>query len=162
MRCKEIRQCVDELGAVSLPDGVRRHVAACPACEAYLQDHRLVRAGLRSLAQEAPPELSVGFAARLVRGLDGIAEIGRYAEEAGEEFLEQTGRRFVYASLLLALTLLLVLLAPVSGPLRAPSTADSYLAEPEAFNSLSDLSGDPASQLPALSGPASSRGGQSE
>lgn len=158
MRCKQIRQSVDEHGVFSLPESALQHVRTCPACEAYLRDQRLVTAGLRSLAQEAPPELSVGFAARLVRSLDGIAEIGR----SGEEFLEQTGRRFVYASLLLALTLLLVLLAPVSGPLRAPSTADSYLAEPEAFNSVSDFSGDPASQLPALPAPASSREGQSE
>ena len=160
MRCQQVLECLEDVGTVSLPDAVRQHVRKCRACETYVRDWVLVRAGLRSLAREAAPELSVGFAARLVRRLDEIGEIGR----SGEEFLERTGRRFVYASLLLALTVLLVLLAPISGPLRAPSTADSYLAEPEAFNSVGDpvLSGDPASQIPALPGSAPFRGGRPE
>lgn len=156
MRCEEVREYVEELGTVSLPDGVRQHAAACPACKEYLGDQRLVSAGLRSLAEEAAPELSVGFAVRVLRRL----ETGR----SREEFLERAGRRFVYASLVLALTLLLALLVPISGPLRAPATADSYLAEPEAFNSVGDpvLSGDPASQVPPLAQPAVLREGQPE
>lgn len=156
MRCEEVREYVEELGTVSLPDAVREHTRSCGACEAYLHDQRLVSAGLRSLAQEATPELSVGFAVRVLRRL----ETGR----SREEFLERAGRRFVYASLVLALTLLLALLVPISGPLRAPATADSYLAEPEVFTSVGDpvLSGDPASQVPPLAQPAVLREGQPE
>lgn len=156
MRCEEVREYVEDLGTGSLPDAVRQHAAACPACKAYLGDQRLVSAGLKSLAREAPPELSVGFATRVLRGL----ETGR----SREEFLERAGRRFVYASLVLALTLLLALLAPISGPLRSPATADSYLAEPEAFNTVGDpvLSGDPASQASPLARPVVLREGQQE
>jgi len=160
MRCDEIRENLRELGAASLPADLRRHLDTCQACAAYQRDQRLVGAGFKLLAQDAVPELSVGFAARLVRRLDEIAQVGR----SGEEFMERTGRRFVYASLVLALTLLLALLVPISGPLRAPATAESYLAEPEAFTSPGDpvLGGDSTTQAPALPRVPRSSGGQAE
>ena len=47
------------------------------------------------------------------------------------EFLERAGRRVVYATCVLALTLLLALALPSSGPLRGPTTAELYLAQSE-------------------------------
>lgn len=142
MRCEELWQNLEELGGTELPAPLREHLAGCPACQLYARDWRLTRAGLRLLAGEPLPELSVGFAARLVRRLDGLAEVGR----SSEQFLEQAGRRFVYASVLLALTVLLALLVPSSGPLRATTTPDLYFAGQETLNSESDpiLADEPA------------------
>ncbi len=143
MRCEELWEDLEELGGTDeFPALLREHLASCPACQSYARDWRLARAGLRLLAGEPLPELSVRFAARLARRLDGLAEVGR----SSEQFLEQAGRRFVYASLLLALTVLLALLLPSSGPLRATTTPDLYFAGQEALTSESDpiLAGEPA------------------
>ncbi len=151
MRCEELWENLEELGGTELPAPLRKHLTSCPACQSYARDWRLTRAGLRLLASEPLPEPSVGFAARLVRRLDGLAEVGR----SSEQFLEQAGRRFVYASLLLALTVLLALLLPSSGPLRATTTPDLYFAGQEALSSESDpiLAGEPAeSKSPVLPG----------
>jgi hypothetical protein len=135
MRCEEFQEKLEELEALELSAPLHEHAAGCPACQVYARDWRVARAGLRLLAAEPVPEAPVGFAARLVRQLEGVAEGGR----SSEEFLERAGRRFVYASLALALTLLLFLLLPSSGPLRAPTTADLYWAGPETFAAENDL-----------------------
>lgn len=134
MRCEEFEERLGELESADLPAPVREHAAGCAVCRGYLRDWRVARAGLRLLAAEPIPELPVGFAARLVRQLEEAALV-----RASEEFLEHVGRRFVYASLALALTVLLFLLLPSSGPLRAPTTADRYWAGPETFAAESDL-----------------------
>jgi hypothetical protein len=104
---------------------VHEHLAGCPGCDALAREYGLVRAGFRALAAEPTPEPSWGFSARLLRRLE------KSPDEEGTEFLERVGRRVVYASFLLALTLLLALALPSSGPLRGPTTADLYLAQSE-------------------------------
>lgn len=126
MQCRDLRERVDEWWAGERSPEVREHLASCPACEAYLRDARLVRAGFRVLAEEPAPEPSVGFAARLVRAL-GEATEGR----AAEEFLERVGRRFVYATSLLTLIALLALMLPASGPFRAPASSNLLVPQPE-------------------------------
>jgi hypothetical protein len=151
MRCEELRENLEAFETVELPAPAREHLASCPDCRGRVRDWRLARVGLGLLAEESVPELSVGFAARVVRRLEGVAEAGR----SSGEFLERAGRRFVYASLLLALTALLFLLLPSSGPLRAPSTADLYFAGTETFMSENDpvLTGEPAgNQVPNVAG----------
>lgn len=127
MRCEKVRETLEEVGAGEIPVPVREHLARCAACEAYARDWRFVRAGFHALAEELPPEASLGFAARLVRRLEEEAE----QTGIGTEFFERVGRRFVYATLVLALTLLLALALPPSGPLRGPAAAESVLAQPE-------------------------------
>ncbi|HEV2492379.1 MAG TPA: hypothetical protein VG204_04830 [Terriglobia bacterium] len=134
MRCEEFQERLEELEALELPAPLREHAAGCALCRAYARDWRLARAGLRLLAAEPVPELPMGFAARLVRQLEEVSPV-----RSSEEFLERVGKRFVYASLALALTVLLFLLLPSSGPLRAPTTADLYWAGPETFATESDL-----------------------
>src|SRR5579863_9838069 len=134
MRCEEFEERLGELESVDLPAPLREHAAGCAVCRGYLRDWRVARAGLRLLAAEPVPEVSVGFAARIVRQLEETAPV-----RASEEFLEHVGRRFVYASLALALTVLLFLLLPSSGPLRAPTTTDRYWAGPETFAAENDL-----------------------
>jgi anti-sigma factor RsiW len=104
---------------------VREHLAGCPGCDALAREYELVRAGFRALAAEPVPEPSWGFSTRLLRRLE------KSPDEEGAAFLERVGRRVVYASFLLALTLLLALALPSSSPLRSPTTADLYLAQAE-------------------------------
>jgi len=78
-----------------------------------------VQAGFRLLAEEAPPEPSLGFAARLVRRLHEWDTRG-----ARSEFFETVGRRFVYATLALTLALFLSMALPNSGPVRGVAGAD--------------------------------------
>lgn len=149
MRCEQLLEDLQAFETAELPAPLREHLASCGTCRSYAEDWRLARAGFRLLASEALPELSPGFAARLLRHVDGLAEAGR----SSEEFLERVGLRFVYASLLLTVTVLLALLLPSSGPLRARTTADLYYAGQEAFISESDpiLTGErPAPTLPSV------------
>jgi hypothetical protein len=134
MRCEEFEVRLEEVESGALSAPLREHVMGCVACSAYLRDWQLAGAGLRLLAAEPVPEASAGFAARLVRRLEGMSPV-----QSSEEFLERVGRRFVYASLALALTVLLFLLLPSSGPVRAPMTADLYWAGPETFAAENDL-----------------------
>lgn len=133
MQCKELHERVDELWAEEHSAEVREHLAGCPACEGYLRHARLLRAGIRVLAEEPAPEPSVGFAARLVRALGEAAE-GR----AAEEFLERVGRRFVYATSILTLIALLALIVPSSGPVRAPASANLLVLQPEVVTAVLD------------------------
>jgi anti-sigma factor RsiW len=125
MRCEEVRKIIAEDWPEEAPAAVREHLAGCPACDALARDDRLVRAGFHALAAEPAPEPSWGFSTRLLRRLQ------ESPAQEGAEFLERVGRRVVYATFLLALTLLLALALPSSGPLRGPTTADLYLAQSE-------------------------------
>ena len=152
MRCDEVRESVEELRGDALPAPLREHLVSCAACAAYARQWQLVEAGLRALAREPVPAASLGFAARVVRRLEGLAEAGRKSEE----LWERAGRRFVFATLLLALTTLLVLLLPSSGPLRAPTTTEAYFAGLEVAATANDpLFADEASSdfAPGRSGP---------
>jgi hypothetical protein len=125
MRCEEVRKIIAEDWPEETPAAVREHLAGCPVCDGLARDHRLVRAGFHALAAEPAPEPSWGFSTRLLRRLQ------ESPEREGAEFLERVGRRVVYASFVLALTLLLALALPSSGPLRGPTTAELYLAQSE-------------------------------
>jgi len=119
MDCKELRDLVSEQWGGELPPAAREHLSQCAGCEVFWRDARLVEAGFRALAEEAVPEASVGFASRLVRGLQEWEEKG-----ARSEFFETVGRRFVYATLALTLALLLSLALPTSGPVQGVAGAD--------------------------------------
>jgi anti-sigma factor RsiW len=126
MHCKDVREQIDELWAGEVAAEIRLHLASCPACAEYLRDMRLVRTGFRLLTVDPAPEPSLGFAARLVRRLSESSE-----KEAREAFFEYVGRRFVYATLALVMFLVLALVVPSTGPVRAAATADLLMAEQE-------------------------------
>src|SRR5579863_9576993 len=128
MRCEEFEERLGELESVDLPAPLREHAAGCAVCRGYLRDWRVARAGLRLLAAEPVPEVSVGFAARIVRQLEETAPV-----RASEEFLEHVGRRFVYASLALALTVLRVAVLDPSAPLHVAPGGASHCARHETF-----------------------------
>jgi hypothetical protein len=124
MRCPEIRKQLDIFaGADSMPS-VRDHLLICSSCRAEAEAQKLLHEGFKSLAQEPIPEMSVGFVARLMRQLDSAA----LTIDPAREFLERAGRRVLYASLALALTVLIALMTPASSPLRASSGTEIYPA----------------------------------
>jgi len=151
MDCKELRDLVSELWGGELPAEAREHLSKCAGCEAILRDARLVQAGLRALAEETPPEPSLGFASRLVRRLQEWQEQG-----ARSEFFETVGRRFVYATLALTLALLLSMALPTSGPVRGVAGADFLGLQSHSQSTQPDVIGggfgDPHELIPA--GPA--------
>ena len=119
MECKEIRDLVAERWGEELPAEAREHVSKCAGCEVYWRNARFLHTGFRALAEETPPEASIGFASRLVRRLQEWEATG-----ARSEFFETVGRRFVYATLALTLALLLSLALPTTGPVRNVAGAD--------------------------------------
>jgi len=124
MRCKDVQTMLIENGGGERPAALREHMAICASCQAYANDLESLQAGFRALAALSVPEPSWGFAARLVRRLNDLEQGGRAAD-----FLEQVGRRVVYAAGLLTLLLLLALVLPASGPLRGPTTSELYWAQ---------------------------------
>ncbi len=148
MRCEDVREQIDALWEEELTAEVRQHLAACGACEGYARDARVVRDGLRVLAEDAPPEASLGFAMRLLRQLDTPSQ------EETAAFLERVGKRFVYAAALLTLGLLLALALPASGPVRGP-LPDALMAQPEIVSARPDpLGGSDAQDLRDILPPA--------
>ena len=135
MRCEEVRAILEEMPTGGFPSPVREHLEACRVCAAYARDWRLVAAGLHELSREPVPEASWGFAARVVRRIEEATAI----PQPRPEFVEQVGRRFVYATLMLTLVLLLGLLLPSSGPLRSPAADDYYLVRPESVSARADI-----------------------
>ncbi|HUZ46715.1 MAG TPA: hypothetical protein VMW54_08760 [Terriglobia bacterium] len=125
MRCDVVRERIEE--SLELPARIKAHLQACSGCADYVRRWNLVQAGLVALAKEEPPQASLGFAERLVRRL----ESARGASQRRQQFIVEAGRRMVYATLLVALMLILGLVLPSSGPLRTPQAAESILAEPE-------------------------------
>ena len=125
MRCDFVRERIGE--GIELPAGIKAHLASCSACADYARQWELVHAGLVALRKEEPPQASLGFAERLVRQL----ESARAVSQTGQQFIVEAGRRVVYATLLVALMLVLGLLLPSSGPLRTPQAAESILSQPE-------------------------------
>jgi hypothetical protein len=136
MDCKEFRDLVSEQWGGELPAEAREHLSNCAGCEVFLRDARLVQAGFRALAEEAVPEASLGFASRLVRRLQEWEEKG-----ARSEFFETVGRRFVYATLVLTLALLLSLALPTSGPVRGVAGADFLVLQSQNQVSQADVIG---------------------
>ncbi len=132
MRCKQIREALESLETREVPAVIREHVTSCPDCRAYARDSRLVGYGFRALAEQKVPEASIGFVTRLVRRL------GENRSRSPAEFLEEVGRRVVFATFLLTLVMLLSLAIPSAGPVRGAATADLYLGQAEAMAAETD------------------------
>src|SRR5215831_15149962 len=103
MQCNETRRLLEEHANHELPTSARQHLTGCAACQAYERDWRWVRAGLGMLSEEPVPEASTGFVT---------------------QFWELVGRRVILVGSLLALTVMMVLLLPPSGPWRSPAGLD--------------------------------------
>lgn len=125
MRCDVVREMVEE--GIEVPAGVQAHVASCPACAEYLRRWELLRTGFATLKVEEPPQASLGFTERLLRQLGNA----RGNAQTAQQFIVEAGRRVVYATLLVALMLILGLVLPSSGPLRTPQAAESILSQTE-------------------------------
>jgi len=125
MRCDDIRHRLNMNWDEELPSEVRRHVAECASCSAHHRDLRLLRAGFTLWQGEEPPAPSLGFPDRLVRQLGEISK----APSVGD-FFELVGRRFVYATLTLALLAVLAVAVPSTGPVRALNVADVQVPAP--------------------------------
>jgi hypothetical protein len=141
MRCDDIRGRLDTLWEGDPAPEFRQHLGQCVACARYFRDMRLVRTGLQALKHEAPPEPSTGFAERLVRQLGELSK-----QHAVGEFFEQAGRRFVYATLVLAFLMLLALALPETGPVRGQAAVDFLMPGQEATLLRSDPLGEISSQ----------------
>ncbi len=123
MRCDVVRQMVEE--GIEKPPEIQLHLVSCSACKEYLRQWEIVRAGLLTLREEELPEPSIGFTTRVIRRLeDSSTEI-----QGGQQFVDQIGRRFVYATLMVAVMLLLALVLPSSGPFRSSGISESVLAQ---------------------------------
>ena len=136
MRCDDVRMTLEECRDGAVPETLHEHLAACKECTAWWQEWRLLSAGFRALAAEPAPEPSLGFSARVLRRLEEGAPFGW--GPAGD-FFERAGRRVVWATLLVTLTMLLSLVLPSSGPVRGSSDPEYLLAQP----SVASMSSDP-------------------
>ena len=121
MRCDAVRQIVEE--GLNRPPAVVAHLESCSGCKEYLRTWETLRGGLIALRAEDPPEPSIGFTTRVMRRLENNPL------DLGQQFIDQIGRRVVYATLMVALMLLLVLLLPPSGPYRSSGVSESVLVQ---------------------------------
>jgi len=104
---------------------VETHLESCPDCKEYLRKWEALRAGLVALRTEEPPEPTIGFTTRLMRRLESPpAEF-----PLGYQLMDQAAKRLVYATLMVALMLGLLLALPPSGPLRSSGISDSVLVQ---------------------------------
>jgi hypothetical protein len=127
MRCEDVRTILEEAQGGTAPESVRAHLASCAGCAEWWRNWRLVSGGFRALALEAVPEPSWGFADRVVRRLREADGAGRGAAD----FFERAGRRVVWATLGVTLAVVLALVVPPSGPVRAASEPDNLVAQPQ-------------------------------
>ena len=127
MRCDEVRRTIEETWGEEQSKVVLDHLAQCADCRSLAQRADRLALGFRVMAAEATPEPSWGFASRVVRRAEEVQR----SETAVEEFFLRVGRRVVYATCVLAVTLLLALVLPASGPFRGPATGELYFAQVE-------------------------------
>jgi hypothetical protein len=120
MRCKEARPLLEDLAGDQLPASAREHLWSCADCQAYQRDWGSVRTGFRALSREPVPNASAGFLTRLARRLAEPSLSGRVAAQ----FWELVGRRVILVGSLLALTVVMALMLPPSGPWRSPAGLD--------------------------------------
>jgi anti-sigma factor RsiW len=157
MRCQEVREILGESGIGEAPAGVREHLGGCPACAADARDWKTLQAGLRLMGADPVPGPSLGFTARVLRRLEETTR----TLPSREELLERAGRRMVYATLLVALALVLALVLPSSGPVRTQASTELYPPEPAAVvveNNPILIEDAPLNRLPALSAPKEDTG----
>ena len=125
MRCEDVRTILEEVRGPDAPESVRTHLASCATCAEWWRDWRLLSAGFRALSRETVPEPSWGFPDRVVRRLQQATEAGSVAAD----LLEKAGRRVVWATLGVTLAVLLALVVPPSGPVRAANDPDNLLVQ---------------------------------
>jgi hypothetical protein len=123
MRCDAVRQIVEE-GMARTP-AVEAHVESCAGCKEYLRNWGTLRAGLVALRAEEPPEPMLGFTTRLMRRLENAPAEFPF----GQQIIDQIARRVVYATLMVAFMLALLLALPSSGPLRSSGISESILVQ---------------------------------
>jgi anti-sigma factor RsiW len=123
MRCDAVRQIVEE-GMTRTP-AVEAHVESCPGCKEYLGKWETLRTALVALRAEEPPEPMFGFTARLMRRLENAPAEYPF----GQQLIDQIARRVVYATLMVAFMLGLLLALPSSGPLRSSGISESILVQ---------------------------------
>ena len=123
MRCDAVRQIVED--GMDRPPAVAAHLESCSGCKEYLRKWETLRAALIALRSEESPEPSIGFTTRVMRRLENTPA------DFSQQFIDQIGRRVVYATLMVALMLLLVLLLPSSGPYRSSGISQSVLVQPQ-------------------------------
>jgi len=123
MRCDAVRQAVEE--GLNRTPAVEVHIESCTTCKEYLRKWEMVHAGLVVLRSEEPPEPTFGFTSRLMRRLERAPADFQFRQQ----FIDQVGRRVVYATLMVALMLLLILALPSSGPLRSSGVSQSILVQ---------------------------------
>jgi len=126
MKCEEFRETIEEIRNRSASAALREHFGQCAACAEYARDWQTVRAGLALLSVEQAPEPMLGFAARVLRRLEQSAS----ALPSREELLERAGRRMVCATSFVVLALVLMLVLPTTGPVRAEVSTELFPAEP--------------------------------
>lgn len=123
MRCETVRQTVEE-GLARTP-AVQVHIESCSGCKEYLGKWEMLQAGLVAMREDDPPEPSVGFTTRLMRRLENAPSEFQF----GQQLIDQIGRRVVYATLMVALMLGLILALPSSGPLRSSGISQSVFVQ---------------------------------
>jgi hypothetical protein len=123
MRCEAVRQTVEE-GMTRTP-AVQVHIESCSGCKDYLRKWELLRASLMAVREEEPPEPSIGFTTRLMRLLENAPP----EFQLGQQLIDQVARRVVYATLMVAFMLALLLALPSSGPLRSSGISESILVQ---------------------------------
>ena len=123
MRCDAVRQIVEE--GMDRPPAVAAHLESCSGCKEYLRKWETVHTGLVAIRGEEPPEPTIGFTTRLIRRLENAPAEFPF----GQQFIDQIGRRAVYATLMVALMLALILALPSSGPLRSSGISESVLVQ---------------------------------
>ncbi|HKT12082.1 MAG TPA: hypothetical protein VJW77_09695 [Terriglobia bacterium] len=123
MRCDAVRQIVEE-GMARTP-AVQVHIESCSDCKEYLSKWEMLHAGLAAMREDEPPEPSVGFTSRLMRRLENAPSEFQF----GQQLIDQIGRRVVYATLMVALMLGLILALPPSGPLRSSGISQSVFVQ---------------------------------
>ena len=123
MRCDDVRSILEEIRGQEAPDSVREHLASCADCAEWWRALRVVSAGFRALAQDSVPEPSWGFPERVLRRIQEAAG----QRKTAADFLERAGRRVVWATLGVTLAVLLALVVPPSGPVRASSEPDNLV-----------------------------------
>ena len=123
MRCDAVRQSIED-GTARTP-AVQVHLESCSGCKEYLRRWGVLRAGLVAMAGEEPPEPSIGFTTRLMRRLENAPADFQF----GQQVMDRIARRVVYATLMVAVMLALLLALPSSGPLRSSGISQSVFVE---------------------------------
>jgi hypothetical protein len=139
VNCRQARKILRSEEGKIVPLHAQEHLGGCAECRSYAVRLSRIEEGIRILALDPPPEPSIGFCERLIRRLEQ-----RVNEPA--DFLEYVGRRVVFASLVLVLFLLLVMIVPPSGPLRHKTATASYWPPEQSVTAQEFLS--PSETLP--------------